>query len=124
MSLVLMAIFGFLHYLLSSRIDYWTTLSILGFKSEVSLLFIQNPLGFRLINILLGVGLICTPLVGNDQLFFIGIFALVIVWFASGITGRKQAYNMYREIMRDSNSEDKSDDEIAEIVKDLIRMGR
>ena len=137
MGLIALLVAGFLHFWLSFRIDYWTTLDILGFKSELPVAFIQSPHGYRLLNIIFGIIVLCSPLLGGLEIY-VGVVACIFVWLSSGVVGRNKAYERYRQIMRemvsiaetDEEGEEyrayasKSNSEIAEMVEQFVRAGR
>ena len=65
MSLLILASAALLLYLLSTKLDYWTTISALGLKAEVALAFMQNPGAYRSLNTVLGITVTVSPFFGE-----------------------------------------------------------
>lgn len=137
MGLILLLVSGVLHYLLSYKIDFWMTISALGFNSSTPLGYMKNPQGYRLLNILLGLAVVLSPLLGGTEIYF-GMIGWVIIWLSSGAFGRKAAYREYRKIITEiiSNTDDdddsleelrisakKTDEELAEMVQRYMKYG-
>jgi hypothetical protein len=136
MSLLILASAALLHYVLSTKLGYWTTISALGFKTEVPLAFMQNPGAYRFLNIVLGIAVTVSPFFGGLAIYT-GLVTWIIIWLISGISGRNNAYNKYRQIMtemistavsdEDKNSmqkaANKSNKELAEDVKLCLKNG-
>lgn len=136
MGILILAGSALLYFLLSSKIDYWTTLAILGFRSESPQAYIDRPSGYNLINILLGILVVALPFFGGVEIYF-GVIVWLIVWLASGRVGRNKAYSKYRQIMlemidlADHEDEkkqyrslaDKTNEQMAELVKKNIKLG-
>ena len=65
MSLLILASAALLLYLLSTKLDNWTTISALGFKAEIPLAFMKNPGAYRFLNTALGIAVTVSPFFGG-----------------------------------------------------------
>ena len=136
MGIVILILASICHYLLSMKIDYWMTISALGQKLEVPLAYMNSSGTYRLVNAILGIAVVLSPLTGGLEVY-VGVIAWIIIWLASGVSGRNAAYNKYRQIAievavscDDSDEKEryqkeaaKSNDELAEQVKFAMKHG-
>ena len=136
MGFLVLVISGISHYLLTKKIEYWMTISALGFKTQTPLGYLQSPGTFHLVNRVLGVAVLVSTLLEEDY-FYIGIIVWILIQLSTAKTSRKLAYDKYREIVNEliinaDEGEDtsdyeeyraKTDEELAEMVDRAMKSG-
>ncbi len=89
-----------LYFTISIKIDYWTTISILGFKSETPMLFLQKPKYYESVRGVLFLSAIGLSFMTNIFPWYANLAFLAFIWLCAGSIGRKQAFSMYRNILK------------------------
>jgi threonine/homoserine/homoserine lactone efflux protein len=98
LEIFVIGIIAIFHYLLSVQIDYMKTISVLGFKSELYVQYLQTPWIYHWTNRVLGIVLILSGLMNGANVVYT-ILIWFVIYLASGKNGRIKAYARYREIM-------------------------
>lgn len=108
-------------YLISAvKIDYWITISRLGFKSECPTLFVRKERIYHFTVWAFFVGAIASLFAVSFPLW-IGIGILVFFWVFSGIVGRKKAFSKYREILSEMIDFEEDEERKTEYKNELLK---
>lgn len=95
--LVLVAIYA----LVAIKVDQWSTISRLGFKSYTPFFFLRNPRAYHVTRIVLFVAAVMTLLFTTAIRWYVGGIVLAVAWLGAFWIGRKLAFNTYRQIHRE-----------------------
>ena len=92
------------YFIVSKKIDEWTTISALGFRTETPPLFMSNESLYHGLRIILF--LMCLFLSYQIGEIIIGSVVTIAIWFFSTLIGQKSAFKSYREIMGEFGDDD------------------
>lgn len=89
------------YFWFGAKVDQWITISALGFKSETSRGFLEQPRTYDMIRAaLFFAALVC--LFGTKEIpWYIGAIVLAVTWFATTWIGQRKAFSTYRRICRE-----------------------
>jgi hypothetical protein len=115
----LFLVLAILYFAASIQIDNWTTISILGFRSETPLFFIQKPGFYNFIRSAVFLGAAATLFIVSALPWYMGAGFLAFLWFYAGTLGRKKAFAKYREIMGEMLEFAETDEEKSQYIVEL-----
>lgn len=95
-------------WFITVKIDYWTTMHILGFLGECPPVFLRSPFLYRGVSFLASVGVVL-PTAFTSVTIVAGIILWFFVWLLSGKRGREIAYDKYRGIFAELASDEEND---------------
>ncbi|NLT51241.1 MAG: hypothetical protein GXX85_10020 [Ignavibacteria bacterium] len=102
-----------LYAIVSVKVEEWITISALGFKGATPMMFLQNPIFYKVVRgvFFLGAVASCFGLVAVP--WYVGLLVLAVVWLAAGALGRKKAFAKYRQILQEMMASAESSEERA-----------
>jgi hypothetical protein len=130
-------IISVLYARIAVQVDTWITISALGFKSETPLMFLQNPRFFDFVKSILFLGAIALSFGFTEIQWYFGLIILVVIWLIAGSIGRKRAYSLYRQILKEmmetaetaeqraeyEAASKKTNEELADMVETSMKYG-
>lgn len=130
-------ILAMLYAMVSIKVYEWITISALGFKSETPVMFLQKPLFYDVVRSVLFLGAIATSFGMVAIPWYAGLAILPVVWLVAGSIGKKNAFNKYRQILREmaeiaetpdkqaeyKTGSKKTDQELMDMVQTSMKYG-
>ena len=98
---IIFIIFALIYFWFSIKVENWTTIYHLGFRTETPPLFLKNQKIYDAIRIILFLTCLILTFYTNIIPWFICLLVIAIIWVLSGKFGRNRAFNKYREILKD-----------------------
>lgn len=121
---VLFVVFAILYFTLSIKIDFWITISILGFQSETPVLFIQKPIYYEICRSALFLSAVATLFIISEFPWYVGAGFLAFLWLSSGRRGRNKAFNAYRNIMKEMLEYAETEEEKSQYLKAMHKINQ
>jgi hypothetical protein len=114
-------IFIALYFAVSIKVDYWLTISILGFASETPEYFIRNSRAYDYFRGALFVLAVFFAILSDLMPWYVDIMFLFIAWLGAGNIGRKLSFKRYRTVLTEmlpfSETEQEKNDYLSKIQK-------
>lgn len=134
---ILVVVLALLYAVVSAKVDEWITISVLGFKCETPMRFLQNPTIYYVVRSILFLGAAASCFGMKAVPWYAGLIVLAVIWLIAGIIGRKKAFATYRQALREmiefaETSEEKkeyeeasrkTDEELMDMVQTSRKMG-
>ncbi len=112
-------ILSILYVIVAKKVDYWITISRLGFASECPQKFLEKENIYNFTS----WGLFLAAIVSLFKVtwfpWWFGVIILAILWYLSGTIGKKTAFKKYREILRELAEEENNLEERDKIEQEL-----
>ncbi|MEW8091574.1 MAG: hypothetical protein AB2784_18285 [Candidatus Thiodiazotropha endolucinida] len=117
-------VLALMYFIVSVRVDYWSTISVLGFKSETPQMFLTNPNRYEAVRGILFLGTAATLFMISFLPWYVGAGILGFLWYYSGLRGRKKAFHMYRGIFEELLSEAETENDILKYQKEIQKTDK
>ena len=117
---VLFFVLAVFYYLLASKVDYWITISLLGFKSECPAAFLRKEEIYHYAVWALFLSATAVGFFSTLPLWaFIAV--MIVLWLLSGSRGHASAYKKYREIMYEFKEDADTPEKEAELDREIAK---
>lgn len=108
--MTLFILFAFLYLVVAIKVDEWTTIYLLDWKSEVPEGFLLYQDLYRIAPILLFLASVFVLVYYRPFNLVFGFIVLVACWSISGRIGHKKAFKTFREIQKEFLEENRGRD--------------
>ena len=106
-----------IYTIIAIKVNQWITISALGFPSETPEVFLRNPNAYNLVMSIFFLLALGSMFLAHAFPWYIGLFALLIIWLGAGWIGRKKAFKDYRRTLCEMIEHAESDEEKSDYEK-------